>query len=45
MGGIDRRNKKFFLRVVNKQDANALLDVIEKNFQPGTTIVTNMWRG
>ena len=34
---IDRRSKKLFLKVVNKQDANALLDVIEKYVQPGTT--------
>ena len=44
IGGIDR-SKRFFLEVVNKRDANGLLDVIEKNVQPGSTINTNMWMG
>ena len=44
IGEIDRRSKKLFLKDVNKRDANALLDVTEKNVQSGTTIITNMWR-
>lgn len=45
VGGIDRTSKKCFLKIVNKRDAGTLLKVISENVQPGTTIITDMWRG
>ena len=45
LGGICRRTKKCFLKVVDKRDANTLHSVILDNVEPGTTIVTDMWHG
>lgn len=45
VGGIDRQNKKCFLKVVDRRDSQTLLSVISENVEPGTTIITDMWRG
>lgn len=45
VGGIDRNTKKCFLKVIEKRDANALTNVITEFVEPGTTIITDCWRG
>lgn len=45
VGGIDRESKKCFLKIVEKRDSNSLLQVILENVEPGTTVITDMWRG
>lgn len=45
VGGIDRRSKKCFLKVVDKRDANTLVNIINENVVSGSTIITDMWRG
>lgn len=45
VGGIDRDSKKCFLKIVKKRDSDTLLQVISENVEPGTTIITDMWKG
>lgn len=45
VGGIDRENKKCFLKIVDKRDKDTLLSVINENVEPRTTVITDMWRG
>lgn len=45
VGGIDRRSKKCFLRLVDKRDSQTLGQVISDNVLPGTTVITDMWKG
>lgn len=45
IGGFDRKTKKCFLSdEIFLRDEKALTKVIEKNVEPGTTIVTKDWQ-
>jgi len=45
VGGIDRISKKCFLKLVSQRNESTLRNIILENVQPGTTIITDSWRG
>lgn len=45
VGGIDRYTKKTFLKIVRDRKATTLQDVIVDFVEPGSTIITDCWRG
>lgn len=45
VGGIHRESRKCFLKIVDRRDSDTLMRVISENVLPGTTIITDMWRG
>lgn len=45
IGGIDRQSKKCFLKIVDKRDSETLLTAIKEFVKPGTTVMTDMWKG
>ena len=46
LGGIERNTDKCFLVTCpgNKRDAASLIPIIKEFIQPGTTILTDMWK-
>jgi hypothetical protein len=44
-GAICRRSKRVALKTVRKRSAESLPAFVKTNIAPGTTIVTDMWRG
>jgi hypothetical protein len=45
VGAICRRTKRVPLKIVRKRNAESLTSFVTTNIAPGTTIVTDMWRG
>lgn len=45
VGGIDRESKKCFLKIVDKRNCHTLNTVISEFVCPGTTIITDSWKG
>lgn len=43
-GGIDRSSKKFFVVAVPDRTTDTLLNIIQANVRPGTTIHSDCWR-
>src|SRR5215469_1607030 len=45
IGGIERESGKFFYEAIPKRDSNTLVEVIIRNVEKDTTIITDEWRG
>ena len=46
IGGIERtEERKFFVRVVEKRDAETIVDVLSEHVLPGSIVHTDCWRG
>jgi transposase-like protein len=46
IGGIERtQSRKFFVRVVEKRDAETIVDVLRDHVLPGSIVHTDCWRG
>lgn len=45
VGGVERGSKKCFLKIVERRDQNTLHRVIEEYVEPGTTVMTDCWKG
>uniref|UniRef100_A0A158P4R1 ISXO2-like transposase domain-containing protein n=1 Tax=Tetranychus urticae TaxID=32264 RepID=A0A158P4R1_TETUR len=43
-GGIERESKATFAEIVEKRDEKTLIDVIQNNILPGTTIYSDCWK-
>jgi transposase-like protein len=44
-GGIERGTSNCFIVPVEKRDKETLLSLIEQHVLPGSTVVSDMWRG
>ncbi|XP_068229347.1 uncharacterized protein [Palaemon carinicauda] len=44
-GGIDRETRKTFFRVVEKRNAETLISALKDHVLPGTTIISDYWKG
>ncbi|KAG8232987.1 hypothetical protein J437_LFUL012634 [Ladona fulva] len=45
LGGIERGSRKVFLTVIPNRTADTLAQHIRRNISPGTTIITDCWKG
>ena len=46
IGGVERTDqRRVFLQVIERRDADTILDVIQRHVAPGFIIHTDMWRG
>jgi transposase-like protein len=45
VGGICRETNEVFLRFVEKRNSETLTSIIVNSIEPGTTIITDCWRG
>jgi hypothetical protein len=45
VGAICKRTKRVALKIVRKMDAVSLTEFVTENIAPGSTIITDMWRG
>ncbi|KAG8236222.1 hypothetical protein J437_LFUL016620 [Ladona fulva] len=45
LGGIERGSRKVFLTVIPNRTADTLTQHIRRNIAPGTTIITDCWKG
>lgn len=45
VGGICRENGKIFLRTVTRRNAENLTAILNECVEPGTTVITDCWRG
>ena len=43
-GGIERGSRKTFLVPVDKRDAETLITIIRERVEPGTTVISDMWK-
>ena len=43
-GAIERGSRKVFLKCVQNRNSETLLELIREVIQPGTTIVSDLWR-
>ncbi|XP_068240034.1 uncharacterized protein [Palaemon carinicauda] len=44
-GGIDRETRETFFRVVEKRNAETLISALKEQVLPGTTIISDCWKG
>lgn len=45
-GGVERtKERKVFLRIVERRDAHTLRSIILKHVRPGSIVITDFWRG
>ncbi|XP_068211699.1 uncharacterized protein [Palaemon carinicauda] len=44
-GGIDRETRETFFRVVKKRNAETLISALKEHVLPGTTIISDCWKG
>jgi transposase-like protein len=46
IGGVERTNERLiFAEVVDRRDAQTLIDVISRHVAEGSIVYTDMWRG
>lgn len=44
-GALERGTNRYFFETVHDRSAGALIDVILRRFAPGTTIISDRWKG
>ncbi|XP_068240858.1 uncharacterized protein [Palaemon carinicauda] len=44
-GGIDRETRETFFKVVKKRNAETLISALKEHVLPGTTIISDCWKG